>query len=183
MGQLARGDEAGRLALTQFLSSEAGRLQLAEARKSIDKQFEALPSVLPIHLTLDGKNGRIRSDPFYHSLVMTLERRLAPDKALFSYFPADRAFPSGETVVQISSNEANANIQAHIGQASTKYQRLKQTIVNSLMLAGLDKTDIESDFRTVLEKLLPGKELAGVSVTPVGTLKVSIREYRHKEGL
>lgn len=178
-GQLARNDDAGQLALTQFLSSDLGRSQLAGAIQFVEKRFEALqsPPILPIQLTLDGKKGKIAgSDPFHHSLVLTLERRLPPDKALFSYFPADRAFPPGETNVQIGSGEANNNIQAHIGQASTKYQRLKQTIVNNLMIAGLDQTGIQDDFREVLEKLLPGKELAGVSVTPVGTLKVAIRE-------
>ncbi len=78
--------------------------------------------------------------------------------------------------MQISSGEANNHIQSHIGQASTKYQRLKQTIVNNLLISGLDQTDLREDFRQVLERLLPGKELAGVSLTPVGTLKVAIRE-------
>ncbi len=45
-----------------------------------------------------------------------------------------------------------------------------------LFLTGVDKNEIQKDFSSVLGKLLPGKELAGISVTPVGTLKVSIRE-------
>src|ERR1017187_6628577 len=124
-GQLARSDDEGQNALTQFLSSELGRFQPAGAIQSVEKRFEALPSpcVLQLQLTLDGKKGRIEgSDPFHHSLVRMLERRLLPDKALFSYFPADRAFPPGETNGQIGSGEANNSIQAHIGQASTKYQ-------------------------------------------------------------
>ena len=178
-GQLARSDDEGQIALTQFFSSDQGRSQLAAAIQSVEKRFEALasPAILPMQLTLDGNKSRVEgSDPFHHSLVRMLERRLPPDKALFSYFPADRAFPAGEANVQIGSGEASNNIQAHIGQASTKYQRLKQTIVNNLLLAGLDQTSIQNDFREVLERLLPGKELAGVSVTPVGTLKVAIRE-------
>lgn len=35
-----------------------------------------------------------------------LERRCPPHLALFSYFPADRAFPTGEVNVQIGSAEA-----------------------------------------------------------------------------
>ena len=152
---------------------------MASAVQTVDKRFEALsvPSTLPIQLTLGGKKHAIEgSDPFYHSLVMMLERRLPPHQALFSYFPADRAFPTGEANVQIGSGEANNNIQAHIGQASTKYQRLKQTIVNNLMVAELDPSAVRDDFQRVLGKLLPGKELAGVSITPVGTLRVAIRE-------
>lgn len=177
--QLARSDDEGQMALTQFLSSEQGRSQLEDAVKVVEKRFEALvsPYALTIQLTIDGNKGQIGgSDPFQHSLIQMLERRLAPDKALFSYFPADRAFPPGEANVQIGTGEASNNIQAHIGQASTKYQRLKQTIVNNLMVAGLDPAGIRDDFREVLGKLLPGKELAGVSVTPVGTLKVAIKE-------
>jgi predicted ATPase len=177
--ELARSDDEGQFALTQFLSSELGRQQLSGAIKSVEKAFEALssPPLLPIHLTIDPTKRRIEgSDPFHHSLVLILERRLPPDKALFSYFPADRAFPAGEASVQIGSAEANNHIQSHIGQASTKYQRLKQSIVNNLLVTGLDQTQLRDDFRQVLERLLPGKELEGVSVTPVGTLRVAIRE-------
>ena len=44
------------------------------------------------------------------------------------------------------------------------------------MVAELDPTAVKDDFQRVLGKLLPGKELAGVSITPVGTLRVAIRE-------
>ena len=44
------------------------------------------------------------------------------------------------------------------------------------MLSGVDKTQLREDFDYVLKKLLPGKELAGLSITPVGSLKVAIRE-------
>jgi hypothetical protein len=44
------------------------------------------------------------------------------------------------------------------------------------LLSGVDQNKLQEDFSLVLGKLLPGKELAGISVTPVGTLKVSIRE-------
>src|SRR6185312_4854618 len=111
-GQLALSDEEGQLALTQFLSSDVGRTQLANAVKFVDKRFEALqsPSTLPVQLTLGGRKQAIEgSDPFYHSLVVMLERRLPPHQALFSYFPADRAFPMGEANVQIGSGEASNN--------------------------------------------------------------------------
>jgi AAA15 family ATPase/GTPase len=74
-GQLARNDDAGQLALTQYLSSDLGRSQLANAIQAVEKRFEALPSppILSIQLTLDGKKSVIGgSDPFYHSLVLML---------------------------------------------------------------------------------------------------------------
>jgi hypothetical protein len=44
------------------------------------------------------------------------------------------------------------------------------------MISGVSQNTLQDDFKQVLGKLLPGKELAGLSVTPVGTLKVAIRE-------
>jgi predicted ATPase len=180
-GQLARNDEQSQLALTQYFSSEEGKARLDHTILDVNKKLEALqtPYNLPIQLTIDGTNGQIGgSDPFSHSLVVILERRCPPHQALFSYFPADRAFPTGEVNIQIGSAEASNQIQSHIGQATTKYQRLKQTIVNNLLISGLDDRNLQEDFQQVLEKLLPGKELTGLSVTPVGTLKVSIRESK-----
>jgi predicted ATPase len=177
-GGLARNDDEGQLALTQFLSSEQGKAQLTAILQSVDQRFGALqsPAVLPLQLTIDSA-GRIGgSDPFIHSLVKILERRCPPHQALFSYFPADRAFPTGEANIQIGSGESSNQIQSHLGQAPSKYQRLKQSVINNLLLSGFDKTSVQKDFEGVLEKLLPGKQLAGLSLTPVGTLMVSIRE-------
>jgi hypothetical protein len=44
------------------------------------------------------------------------------------------------------------------------------------MLSGVDQNQLREDFDYVLQKLLPGKELAGLSITAVGMLKVAIRE-------
>ncbi|MCF6156722.1 MAG: recombinase RecF [Candidatus Brocadia sp.] len=178
-GQMARSDEQSQLAFTQYLSSNEGKSRLESTIKVVGERLDKFqaPFILPIQLTIDGAKGQIRGDdPFNQVMVIILERRCPPHQALFSYFPADRAFPTGEVNVQIGSGEANNQIQAHIGQASTKYQRLKQTIVNNLLFSGLDQSKVHDDFRQVLEKLLPGKELVGLSVTPVGTLKVAIRE-------
>jgi predicted ATPase len=178
-GQLARNDEQGQLVMAQYLSSAEGQSRLAVMAKEVEEKFDAMraPYNLAIKLTIDGARGQIGgSEPFNQSLVTILERRCPPHLALMSYFPADRAFPTGEANVQIGSGEASNQIQSHIGLAANKYQRLKQTIVNNLMLAGLDRSKLEQDFQEVLGKLLPGKALAGLSVTPVGTLKVAIRE-------
>jgi len=177
--QLGRNDEQGQFALTQFLSSPQGHQTLASAKKGVEEQLAKLqsPHSVPVKLTISGPRNHIGgSDVFSQTLITILERRCSPNQALLSYFPADRAFPTGEVNVQIGSAEASAQIQTHIGQAASKYQRLKQTIVNNILISGVDQTKVKEDFQQVLEKLLPGKELAGLSVTPVGNLKVSIRE-------
>jgi hypothetical protein len=178
-GQLARTDDQGQLALTQFLSSDLGKSKLDENTKEVGRKIESLktPHSLSIVLTMDGSKNQIGGgDAFNQSLIAMLERRHPAHLALFSYFPADRAFPSGEVGIQIGSGEASNQIQSHIGLASSKYQRLKQTIVNNMFVIGTGNSTIQDDFHQVLGKLLPGKELVGLSITAVGTLKVAIKE-------
>lgn len=178
-GQLGRNEDQNQLAMTQFLSSDDGKKRLEQSTREIDNYISSLkpPFTLPIQLTIDPASGNIQGEnQLNQTMIILLERRQPPHKALFSYFPADRAFPTGETNVQIGSGEASNQIQSHLGQAASKYQRLKQTIVNNLLISGLDQNELQKDFASVLGKLLPGKELAGISVTPVGTLKVSIKE-------
>tara|TARA_R110002110_G_C13459853_1_gene718114 strand:- start:3573 stop:5261 length:1689 start_codon:yes stop_codon:yes gene_type:complete len=177
--RLARADEQSQLALTQYISSDQGKENLDILLQEVDKRLQNIqhPLTLPVELTIQASSNAIGgTDPFNHALIVLLERRCSPHQALFSYFPADRAFPAGEVNIQIGSADANAQIQSHIGQAPTKYQRLKQTIVNNLLLDGLNESVLQDDFREVFEKLLPGKELAGLSVTSVGALKVAIKE-------
>jgi len=179
-GQLGRNeDQNQQLALTQFLSSDEGKKRLENTYQAVEKEISKLnsPMTIPINLTIDPRSGNVQGEnQLYQTIIILLERRYPPHKALFSYFPADRAFPTGETNIQIGSGEANNQIQSHMGQAATKYQRLKQTIVNKLLLSGVNQNELQENFKTVFEKLLPGKELHGISVTKVGTLKVSIKE-------
>jgi AAA15 family ATPase/GTPase len=178
-GQMGRNEDQNQLGLTQLLSSVEGQKKLNETTKEVQEKLSKLPDslVLPISLSIDPISGNVQGDnQLNQTMVILLERRHPPHRALFSYFPADRAFPAGEASIQIGSGEANNQIQAHLGQASTKYQRLKQTIVNNLLLNGINQNELQKSFSVVFEKLLPGKELVGLSVTPVGTLKVSIRE-------
>lgn len=177
--RMGRPDEQGQFALTQFLSSEDGRTSLQELTKEAEQKLGQLPQPfkIPIQLTMDARRNRIMGkDTFSQILIQMIERRCKPDEALFSYFPADRAFPTGEVNIQIGSAEANNQIQSHIGQAATKYQRLKQTVVNNLLFSGIDQKTIVADFELVFQNLLPGKSIAGLSVSPVGTLKVNIQD-------
>ena len=177
--QLARNDEQTQLALTQYLSSEEGKSRFSAVTADVEQKIDQLkaPHSVSVKLTIDASKRHIGgADAFSQNLITVLERRFPPNLALFSYFPADRAFPTGEVNIQIGSGEATNQIQSHIGNAAVKYQRLKQTIVNNLLLSELDQSRVAEDFRLVFERLLPGKELAGLSVTPVGALKVAIKE-------
>jgi hypothetical protein len=76
----------------------------------------------------------------------------------------------------LGTAESSQQIQSHIGTPATKYQRLKQTVVNSLVVSSGDFATLSEDFELVLQALLPGKKLAGLTLTPVGLVKVGIVE-------
>lgn len=176
-GQMGRSDDQGQLALTQFLSSKQGQERLRSLGSDVDERLSKLSSnnILELALTIEPSQIRGR-DQFSQTAVSILERIHPPHQALFSYFPADRAFPSGEVNIQIGPGEASNQIQSHVGNPPSKYQRLKQSIVNSILLNNVDQRKVKEDFDLVFSELLPGKSLHGLSITPMGTLKVSIKE-------
>lgn len=176
-GQMGRTDDQGKLALTQFLSSVQGKETIKNLQKSVIERIQTLKNSKQLDLGLLITPGELHGqDQFSQVAFASLEQSLRPNESLMSYFPADRAFPSGEINIQIGPGEASAQIQSHIGMPQSKYHRLKQTIVNSILLNNVDQTKIKHDFELVFDELLPGKKLYGLSVSPVGLLKVSIQE-------
>jgi hypothetical protein len=122
------------LALFQFLSSPIGRTKLVEATEEIKKKVSELRSagrLLYPTLVADPKGESLSGkDLLDQELVGFLGRTLPVGTGLFSYFPADRAMPTGEVAIQIGAADVQAQIQSHMGQPATKYSRLKQYIVN-----------------------------------------------------
>jgi predicted ATPase len=175
-GRMGRPDDP--LALTQFLSSPEGALalnnEIAETVKKLDSIAGA--NTHKIQLTIDRMRGLSGGDAFLQTCITVLERSQRPSHGLFSYFPADRAFPSGEVGVQLGSNESSQQIQSHVGVPASKYQRLKQIVVNSFIVPDPSLNTLAADFELVLDALLPGKKLAGMAVTPAGLLRVGITE-------
>ena len=99
-----------------------------------------------------------------------------PDKTLYEFLSCDRAFPQGETPIQVGSADAQAQVQAHMSTPATKYARLKQTIVQNVMLSPQGRETLEREFNLIFDNLLPGKRLAGVSFNALGLLKVLVKE-------
>ena len=166
------------LSLTQYLSSEEGNRALTHATSEIQNELKKLSASKLINPTLlISTNGIIRGlNIFDQEFVSLISGSLMPDVGLFSYFPADRALPSGEVAIQIGGAEAAQQIRAHIGQAMTKYSRLKQFIVNKYLTGPGALNELNEDFNLIFTKLLPGKKLEGLSVAPNGVLSVAIRE-------
>lgn len=168
---------ADELALVQYLSSPQGEEQYNNA---LDEAEEGLGEVeasrtISLSLEIEPTNLGVRGTSLFHQEVaQTLIGLYPPALGEFTYFPADRAMPSGEVNIQIGSSDAAAQMYSHLGQPATKYQRLKQHMVNQSLTQAAEA--MRNDFATVFDKLLSGKELANFGLTQEGMLTVRIRE-------
>ena len=177
--RLAQSSDAAQFNFVQFLSSASGRDQLAAAETEILNYLSPLDSSKTVSatLTLDPtKNSISGSDQIAQLIVGSVEAFSAPGVAIFSYFPADRAMPSGEVNIQIGSADMKAQVESQLGNAPSKYQRLKQTIVNQLILQNFSSDSVKQQFDGIFNTLLPGKSLEAIKQKPTGNLVVQIRE-------
>lgn len=163
-------------ALAQFLSSEAGMRQLAEARELMSRFISTLNASDYLCLGVEIQpNGQVRGEDAAAQIVCAfLERSLPPQYGLFSYFSADRALPTGEAGIQLGAGDADNQIKAHIAEPQIKFNRLKTSIANSRIL----NENLDDDFATIFDQVLPGKRLGVTAIGPIGNFRVSIVEDR-----
>ena len=87
-GQLGRNEDQNQLALTQLLSSKEGKKRLEKNMLDIESHLSKItpPFTLPIQLTIDPKSGNViqGENQLNQTMVILLERRQPPHKALFS---------------------------------------------------------------------------------------------------
>lgn len=168
---------ADELALVQYLSSTEGQERYASVLKEVAEsvqQLDASPNIA-LSLQIDPSTGAVSgSDVFHQEIAQTIIGSQPPSLGALTYFPADRAMPSGEVGIQIGSADAAAQLYSHLGQPASKYQRLKQHLVNQTLTDATQ--DMRDDFAAVFEKLLTGKELSNLALTREGMLTVLIRE-------
>jgi predicted ATPase len=177
--QVALPPAVDEFAFVQFLSSPHGKGMHEKSLSTIQEKISQLERVPRIRLTLaaDSQPGSIRGgDLFSQEVVTVLERHFPPAEALFSYFPADRAMPTGEVGIQIGIADAQAQIQSHMAQPGTKYQRLKNFLVNQSLMGPDARTALQEDFALIFKTLLPGKALKDLSISPHGLLSVLIED-------
>jgi len=110
--------------------------------------------------------------------VQGLEAACPPQSALMSYFPADRALPSGEVGIQLGSADMQQQVFSHLAQPATKYNRLKQIIVNAYVLGNESRNELEQSFNVIFRELLPGKSLHSIQQKATGALSVLIKDDR-----
>jgi predicted ATP-dependent endonuclease of OLD family len=174
---------SNQLDLIQFMSSSEGQTQLENAKQDIHSYLEGVQASKKVSLTLSmeliGQNLQVESrDTTAQLVIQALEAACSPSTALVSYFPADRALPSGEVNIQIGSADMQQQVFSHLAQPATKYTRLKQIIVNSYVLGSESQENLANSFNVIFEQLLPGKQLQAIQQKPSGNLSVLIRDVK-----
>ena len=169
----------GPLALVQYLSSDTGKAELAAAQRGIEAALTPIKASarLALKLRIDPATSTINGANQLDQLIFsTMEGRLPANQALFSYFPADRAMPAGETVIQIGGPDTAALLETHNSQPQTKYARLKPTIVNNFLLSEETRTKLKGNFDKIFSTVLKDRSLIGITVSPIGLVSISIKE-------
>jgi len=178
---LAVNQDQAQLQLVQYLSSEEGKARLVDEERKATAYVQSLaenPEIV-LCLTFNPSTGAIQGDNQMAQTVLgVIEGLQPPSKSLLSYFPADRAMPAGEVNIQLGAADMAAQVQSHVGQAATKYQRLKQAFVNSLIYNDAKTAKIKDEFNLIFSSLLDGKSFAGFQQSPIGALKVLVTESR-----
>jgi AAA domain, putative AbiEii toxin, Type IV TA system/AAA ATPase domain len=170
---------AGQLQTVQFLSSPEGVQALDRAKAAVTS---ALPSIktsarITLDLTIDPTSQTVRGANHLDQLIFaSMESRLPPHQTLFSYFPADRALPVGETVIQVGGPDIMAQLQSHNAQAQTKYLRLKPTIINNEILGNQSRERQNADFKKIFSRVLKDRELVGTTINQFGLVSIKIRQ-------
>jgi predicted ATPase len=169
----------GPLALVQFLSTPLGQ---AEHGQAISHVASLLPKLkaskfCTLNLMIDPHTRNISGSDQISQLVFTaLEGRLAPHQALFSYFPADRAMPTGDVNIQLGGPDVQAQLQSHNSQPQTKYHRLKATILSNYLLNAVKPTVVLDEFRKIFAHLLKDREIGGLKVNQFGLPSIQVKD-------
>jgi predicted ATPase len=173
--QMGWSDAQSQLALVQFLSSPQGTERLNQVTAKVAESLRDNDSLLPLKLKITREGQFSGSNQFAQLSVAVLENSNPPGKALFTYFPADRALPSGEVAVQLGSADMMAQVTSHIGTPQAKYNRLKQMVIASQI--GLkNESKLEEEFELIFQNLLPGRHLDGVTISRNGLISVRVRD-------
>jgi len=165
--------------LVAFLSSPLGQQALTGARSLLDTEISRCESNrrVELNLTIDFETGQITGEfPMQQMIMSALEQTLGPNETLFSYFPADRALPAGEQPVQLGLADTVNQLESYNSQPQQKYQRLKNTIFNSIISNDSGRKDLKRQFEFIFKNILRGRELGEIGVNSLGMLSIPIKE-------
>lgn len=167
-----------------FLSSPQGQGAVEQARSLLAQEFSRFreSAHLEINLIVDFRGGSISGEhPIQQLFYASLEQRLEPAQSMFSYFPADRAMPIGDhQPVMIGMQDSLAQLESYNSQPETKYNRLKQTIFNSIIGKTGGRAELSRQFSLIFERILKGRELGNVGLNQFGQLAIQIVDTETK---
>ena len=169
-------------AMIGFLASQQGKDMLETAKNEIKEVLTNVEKEKQcyLELTLTNENGaNASSNPTEMQFVGYLERRLPPYQSLFTYFPADRALPSGEQPVQLGGPDAAQQLESYNSQPQLKFNRLKSIIFSASVL-GVDGGSLKDEFEKIFEGILKGRQLVEFGVNEIGFLSVIIQDIETK---
>jgi predicted ATPase len=173
------GVAVDRLALVQFLSSPQGQAALGQARTFVMSNIAAIKTskLCTLQLTFDPQTQNFSGlDSLSQLVISALEGQLPPHQTLFSYFPADRAMPTSEVLIQLGAPDVNAQLMSYNSQPQTKYQRLKTTIVNSYLLNSANPNGIVDEFKRIFSNLLKDREIVGLTLSDFGLVSLKVKD-------
>jgi AAA15 family ATPase/GTPase len=170
--------ERGALGLVQFLSSPGGQSALEAAQSYVQENVQraAASRSCILFLVMDKNRGISGKDYFSQILFSVMEARLSPYRTGFSYFPADRALPQGDSPIQLGAVDAQQQMESHNSTPAAKYQRLKNTIFAWLIDSPDSKVDLEKAFSTIFRKLLTGREIDKFGVNRYGQAAIRVKD-------
>lgn len=175
--QLGRSADDPTLDLRAYFSTEMGRSAERDAAEKINTVYQniSIQREMEVKVEID-PTKIVSSDTIVNLFIAFLEQSLTPDKAIFSYFPADRSMPTGEVAIQVGPQDYKAQIDSHLALATAKYGRLKQTVVNHTVLARITDKNIKPEFDEIFDTFLPGKEFIGLTQKPSGLVAVHVKD-------
>jgi energy-coupling factor transporter ATP-binding protein EcfA2 len=163
----------------QFLASPAGQSALATIKDALSARLKALQidRNLVLGVALDPQTNNITvTEQFGGPLFAYLEQLLLPQMAIFSYFPADRALPTGEVNVQLGGPDMQQQLEAHNSQPQLKYHRLKNMIIGDLVLNQGNRDALVEEFGRIFDNILRGRRISTIGVNELGLLSVKIQD-------
>jgi predicted ATPase len=160
-----------------YLSSPQGALAQQAAQTALTAEIARVKNTkkVELNLTIDLRRSLMTGEfPGQQILFAALDQHLDPSSTLFSYFPADRALPTGEQPVQFGMADTNQQLESYNSQPQLKYSRLKNMIYNTIIRQPTGRQQLSEQFSLIFDKVLKGRSLGDVGVNDIGMLSIPI---------
>lgn len=168
--------------LIGYISSPEGKNRFQAIQiETIQRISELKPQfICNVNLTIKSNGQILGLNGFDQETISFLMQIKNYNLTKFSFFPADRSMPLGDANVQLGQSDVGSQIQSYSSTPQLKFQRLKSTLINILMVDNSIDT-VKHDFNMIFENLLPGKELYGINLdNQTGRLSILIKEKNTK---